>query len=215
MSKLIPTNIILRDDFITVPDLVREMALKSGFGKWNPGKADVGGDEYKGACFWGLHAPLTRALTLAVQRPIYVNNMSFRVMNTDNETAVVHSDFLSGNYTCVYFLTDHPEHKDHGLGFYKHIETGWTRTKSWEWLNRPENKTWFDTMKRDTHEYKEGVWEKVGFIPGKKNRAVIFDSAIFHRRSPPQGIGTTPEDGRMIWVCHFAVEGDPQIVGGG
>lgn len=207
MSALIPRNIEVLDDFIPDPERARAIALKSGFGKWTPNKGDIGGDEYKGACFWGQHAPLTRALTLAVKTSIYINNMAFRVMTEDTERAVVHSDFLSGNYTCIVFLTDH-DRPDHGTGFFKHLETGWTRMPTWEWLNKPEHSTLFATMKRDCHEYQEGVWEELMFVEGKKNRAMIFDSPIFHCRSPKTGIGTTPEDARMIWVCHFAVEGD-------
>lgn len=208
MSALIPTNITVFDDFIPDPDRARAIALKSGFGKWMPNKGDIGGDEYKGACFWGQHAPLTRALSLALKTPIYVNNMAFRVMNEDTERAIVHSDFLSGNYTAIVFLTDHPDRPDHGTGFFRHKQTGWTRMPSWEWLNQPENKDAFETLKHDCHEHCPENWEQAWFCEGKKNRAVVFDSPIFHCRSPERGIGTTPEDGRMIWVCHFAVEGD-------
>lgn len=207
MSALIPENIKVIDNFIPDPDRARAIALKSGFGKWTPNKGDIGGDEYKGACFWAQHAPLTRGIALALNASVYINNMSFRVMTEDTERAVVHSDFLSGNYTCIVFLTEH-DREDHGTGFYKHIETSWTRTPSWEWLNRTENKHYFETLKRDCHEYKEGVWEQLMFVAGKKNRAMVFDSNIFHCRSPKTGIGTTPEDGRMIWVAHFAAEGD-------
>ena len=125
--------------------------------------------------------------------------------------------FCPGSYTCIVFLTDHPGRDDHGTGFFRHIETGWTRMPTWEWLNEAENKKCFDLLKKDCHEYVDGVWEQVGYVPGKKNRAIIFDSPIFHCRSPMTGIGSTPEDGRMIWVCHFAVEEDSlkTSVGGG
>lgn len=211
MSSLIPEELKVIDNFIPDPDRARAIALKSGFGKWHPNKGDIGGDEYKGACFWAQHAPLVRGISIALDKPIYVNNMAFRVMNEDTERAVVHSDFLSGNYTCIVFLTDHPDRPDHGTGFYKHNVTGWTRSPSWDWLTRPENKTEFETLKRDCHEYKEGVWTQIGFVHGKKNRAMIFDSPLFHCRSPWTGIGITPEDGRMIWVAHFAIEEDAHV----
>jgi hypothetical protein len=208
MSALIPESLKVLDNFLPDPDRARAIALKSGFGKWTPNKGDMGGDEYKGACFWAQHAPLTRALSLALKAPIYINNMAFRVMTEDTERAVVHSDFLSGNYTCIVFLTDHEGREDHGTGFYKHLETGWIRSPSWEWLKQPEHEHHFETLKRDCHEYREGVWEQGAFVKGKKNRAIIFDSPLFHCRSPSTGIGTTPEEARMIWIAHFAVEGD-------
>jgi hypothetical protein len=154
---------------------------------------------------------LTRALTLAVKTPVYINNMAFRVMTEDTEPAVVHADFLSGNYTCIVFLTDHGR-ADHGTGFFKHIETGWTRMPSWEWLTNRENEAAFNMIKRDCHEYRADVWEQLMFVEGKKNRAMIFDSPIFHCRSPKNGIGTNPEEGRMIWVAHFMTEGDSNHV---
>jgi hypothetical protein len=47
------------------------------------------------------------------------------------------------------------------------------------------------------------VWECVEFVPGVYNRALIFEAPLFHSRHPKHGFGSTAEDGRMVWVCHY------------
>jgi hypothetical protein len=32
---------------------------------------------------------------------------------------------------------------------------------------------------------------------------VVFDAPKFHARRPKNGFGSTPEDGRLVWACHF------------
>jgi hypothetical protein len=54
------------------------------------------------------------------------------------------------------------------------------------------------------------AWEEVAFIAGKFNRAVIFEAPLFHSRVPREGFGSTPEDGRMVWVSHFHLLRGPQ-----
>lgn len=61
----------------------------------------------------------------------------------------------------------------------------------------------FEQLKKDMVDRTPDVWEQVGYVEGKYNRAVIFDAPLFHSRFPVEGIGSTPEEGRLVWVSHF------------
>lgn len=61
----------------------------------------------------------------------------------------------------------------------------------------------FEELKEDMVSRDADKWDLLTFVEGKYNRAVIFDAPLFHSRYPVEGIGTTPEDGRLIWASHF------------
>ena len=177
---------------------MRASALEAGFGTWKPNKGEVGSSIYDGMCFWGDHDQGVRQLVAFHKRPVFPASMFFRVTNLDTEAAYVHSDREAGDYTAIIYLSDH---KDSGTGFYKHRKTGMTRMPSFaEMAKRPK---WFEKFKTEMVEGKDEHWERIAFVAGKYNRALIFEAPLFHARSPKHGFGSTPEDGRMVWVCHY------------
>ena len=189
------------DDFVSDPDSLRESALESGFGTWRPNKGEVGSSVYEGMNFWGDHAMGLRALTRHHRRPIFPNSMFFRVCSADTEAAYVHSDREAGDYTAIVYLSKHDE--ESGTGFYRHIESGETRMRSFaEMAQDPE---WFAKFKTEMVEGRPEVWECWKFVSGNFNRALIFEAPLFHSRHPKHGYGSTAEDGRMVWVCHYSL----------
>lgn len=191
------------DNFVSTPDKVRESALLSGFGTWRPNKGEVGSSIYDGMSFWGDHGILLRALDQATQHTIFPNSMFFRVTNEDTEGAYVHSDREAGDYTAIVYLSEHEEGSS-GTGFYRHRESGLTRMPSFaELATQPE---FFEKLKREMVLGSDEHWEQVKFVPGDFNRALIFEAPLFHARSPKNGFGRTPEEGRMVWACHFGVQ---------
>jgi hypothetical protein len=122
---------------------VRASALASGFGTWKPSKGEVGSSVYDGMNFWGKHSILLHALSCYIGRPIFPNNMFFRVTNKDTEAAYVHSDRESGDYTCIVYLSDHEERS--GTGFYRHKETGMTHMPSF--AEMAQDPTAFEKLK--------------------------------------------------------------------
>jgi hypothetical protein len=193
---------IIIDQFTTRIDEVRSSALASGFGTWRPNKGEVGSSVYDGMNFWGKHSVMLVALANAIGRPVFPNNMFFRVTNQDTEAAYVHSDRESGDYTCIAYLSDHRERS--GTGFYRHRETGMTHMPSFAQLS--EDPPLFDRLKQQMVAGSDADWEQLDFVRGLYNRAVIFDAPRFHARSPRHGFSDNAEDGRMVWVCHFVTE---------
>lgn len=188
------------DNFCPRIDEVRASALASGFGTWRPNKGEVGSSVYDGMNFWGRHSLLLVSLSFFVGRPVFPNNMFFRVTNTDTEGAYVHSDRESGDYTCIVYLSDHGNAHT-GTGFYRHRESGMTHMPSFAAMS--EDQAAFDKLKKQMVEGSDTDWELLDFVHGIYNRAVIFDAPRFHARHPKNGFAATAEAGRMVWVCHF------------
>jgi hypothetical protein len=194
--------ITIIDGFTPYIDDVRQSALDAGFGTWRPSKGEVGSSVYDGMNFWGKHSILLHALTCAMGRPIFPNSMFFRVTNEATESAYVHSDREAGDYTCIVYLSDHKEIS--GTGFYRHRHTGMTHMPSFD--DMKQDATAFDLLKAQMVKGSEEDWELLDFVRGNYNRALIFDAPRFHARSPKNGFSTTPEDGRLVWACHFVTE---------
>lgn len=190
------------DRFTPLIDVARESALVSGFGTWRPNKGEVGSSVYQGMNFWGRHSIFLHALTHTMGRPIFPNNMFFRVTNQDTEAAYVHSDREAGDYTCIVYLSDHTDVS--GTGFYRHRETGMTEMPSFADL--AQDQPLFDQLKKQMVKGSEEDWEQLDFVRGLYNRAVIFDAPLFHARTPRHGFADSAEDGRMVWVCHFVTQ---------
>ena len=179
---------------------VRNSALASGFGAWVPASAEVGSGRYEGMNFMCEHAIMLHALAGALGKIVIPNSMFCRVTNKDTEKAYVHSDREAGSYTCIVYLSDHPG-SNSGTGFYRHRETGMTSMPSFAELR--QNPDFFEKLKKQMVEGDEKDWELMDFCAGSFGKALIFDAPLFHARNPKNGFGTTSEEGRMVWVCHF------------
>lgn len=191
--------ITIIDDFCPRIDEVRASALASGFGTWKPNKGEVGSSLYEGMNFWGKHSLLVNALSFYIGRPVFPNNMFFRVTNADTEAAYVHSDRESGDFTCIVYLSDHAEQS--GTGFYRHRESGMTHMPTFAQM--AQDRDAFERLKVQMVSGSESDWEQLDFVRGLYNRGVVFDAPRFHARCPRHGFAETVEAGRMVWVCHF------------
>lgn len=199
--KEVPSPFTVIDNFTPNPDRLRQSALESGFGSWRPNKGEVGSSVYEGMNFWGDHAMPLRELVKAHGMMIYPNSMFFRVCNADTEGAYVHSDREAGEYTAIVYLSKHDQ--ESGTGFYRHRASGQTRMRSFaEMAQSPE---WFAKFKTEMVEGKPEIWECMEFVRGIYNRALIFEAPLFHSRHPKHGFGSSAQDGRMVWVCHYSL----------
>jgi hypothetical protein len=201
-------GVAMVDGFSPFADAARASALAAGFGTWRPNKGEVGSSIYDGMGFWGDHAKMLLPLMQHMGAPVIPNSMFFRVTNENTEAAYVHSDREAGQFTCVAYLSDHGE-SESGTGFYRHRRTGMTRMPSFdEMRSDPEE---FERLKVEMVRGAEEDWERIAFVKGEFNRAVIFEAPLFHARSPRHGFSLTPEEGRMVWVSHFMLwQGEPR-----
>ena len=186
------------DDFCGQAEQVAASAHASGFGKWAPTKGEVGSSIYEGMSFWGDHAAMLRCLAMAVGGPVVPNSMFFRVTNVGMEQAYIHSDRESGNHTCIAYLSDHTQ--ESGTAFFRHKRTGLTAMPSFAEMR---DSGLMGELRDDMVSRDPDKWEQLDFVRGLYNRALIFPAPLFHSRFPLDGIGDTPEAGRLIWASHF------------
>ncbi|MEW9570536.1 DUF6445 family protein [Rhodanobacter sp. Si-c] len=186
------------DNFCEDVEAVRQSALAAGIGTWRPNQGEVGSSVYEGMGFWGEHALMVRALMRATGGIVIPNALFFRSTNVGMEKAYIHSDRESGNHTCICYLTEHPE--PYGTAFYRHKRTGLCEMPSFQQMTAMGI---LDELKADMVSRDPDKWEQLDFVCGAKNRALIFQAPLFHSRMPIEGLGNLPENGRMVWACHF------------
>ena len=186
------------DNFCQDLERVKESAFAAGFDTWRPNKGEVGSSVYEGMGFWGDQAYMVASLMRAMGGVVVPNTMYFRVTNVGMEKAYIHSDRESGSHTCVCYMTDHEE--ESGTAFFKHKRTGLTAMPSFADM---ADMGILDELKEDMVSRDPDKWVQLDYVRGAKNRALIFNAPMFHSRFPLQGIGSTAEDGRLVWVSHF------------
>lgn len=186
------------DDFCDHMELVKESAHAAGFSTWLPNKGEVGSSVYEGMGFWGEHSLMLRSLIMATGRVLVPNSMFFRITNEGMEKAYIHSDRETGDHTCVVYMTEHTEPS--GTAFYRHKRTGLAEMPS---FNDMAKAGILEELKADMVSRDPDKWEMLDYVEGKYNRALIFKAPLFHSRYPIEGIGSSEEDGRMVWVSHF------------
>lgn len=189
---------LVQDDFCDNIDEVRASVIAAGVGTWKPNKGEVGSSIYEGMGFWGQHASMLRCLIGATGSIVVPNSMFFRLTNVGMEKAYIHSDRMSGAYTCIAYLSEHDEQS--GTAFYKHKPTGLVEMPTFQDM---ADMGILESLKADMVSRNPDNWELLDFVEGKYNRAVVFDAPLFHSRYPIEGIGTTEQDGRLIWASHF------------
>ena len=186
------------DNFCDDLERVKDSAFAAGFDTWNPNKGEVGSSIYEGMGFWGNHARMVAALMRATNGIVIPNSMFFRVTNVGTEQAYIHSDRESGNHTCVAYLTKHEE--ESGTAFFQHKRTGLVAMPSFAELHESGL---MDELREDMVSRDPDKWVQLDYVRGVKNRALIFDAPLFHSRFPLDGIGSSFETGRLVWVSHF------------
>lgn len=186
------------DDFCPDHARVKASAFAAGFDTWRPNRGEVGSSVYEGMGFWGDHALMLHGLTRAVGGVVVPNAMFFRVTNRGMEKAYIHSDRESGNHTCVAYLTEHTE--DSGTAFFMHKRTGLREMPSFAEM---AERGILDEMKADMVSRDPDKWVQTDYVRGALNRALIFRAPLFHSRFPLEGIGQSPDEGRLVWACHF------------
>lgn len=181
---------IVINDFLKNAEEVRELALASTFIDWT----GYDGEVYKRICIADI--PGLKERLEEVMGPVNILGMGFR-LNYEKElpNAAIHTDVGWGTHALVLYLSDGPS----GTAFWKHNATSEIRLK-------PNDLTIFNKVK---HDWDSGdKWTMDGYSHMRFNRALIYESELFHSRYPFEGFGTTPEDGRLIAVAFFTPTGE-------
>lgn len=117
----------------------------------------------------------------------------------------VHSDDICAKFASVLYLNP-PEQCYGGTAFWKHRSMKIDRLPSREALKTQgiNDDEFYRSM---TQAWKElSHWEQVGLVPMRWNRFITYPTCLFHSRFPFEAFGTSPENGRLIWICFYDLE---------
>lgn len=113
--------------------------------------------------------------------------------------AAVHSDLGWGTHALVLYLSDPPMGANQcGTAFWRHNATGAHRID-------PGDFDLLDEIQVDWND--ESAWTQRARVPMQFNRALIYESALFHSRYPFEAFGDNAETGRLIAVAFFTPRG--------
>ena len=101
-----------------------------------------------------------------------------------------HTDNSMGTYSMMLYLQDFP---DAGTGFARHIETGVTSSC-----------VGAETLEKTIDDCNDdSKWQLYKMVCMVKNKAVIFDSSLFHVALPIGGFGEA-DKARTVLTCFFS-----------
>lgn len=173
------------DNFLPDAAAVRAAALCAPF----EDKLGPDGEVYKRVCVTDVPG-LIPALEAAVG-PVEMLLTAYRLnFNGENPNAAIHSDIGWGTHALVLYLCD----GEGGTAFWKHKATGEHRIE-------PGDVPLWHAVRDDWN--RPEAWDMHALAELKFNRAVIYESALFHSRHPFAAFGSGPEDGRLIAVAFF------------
>lgn len=177
------------DDFLPDAAAVREQAIAADYVDYRAHDGEV----YRRV--WIGKVPGLIAAVEDAMGPVDMLGMGYRLNYAgEKPNSLIHSDLGWGTHAAVIYLADNP---DSGTAFWRHRMTGRQRIDS-------DDYGLFDEIKADWNT--QEAWDRTHFVPMAMNRAVIYESAMFHSRYPFEAFGSTPQDGRLIAVAFFNVK---------
>lgn len=182
---------------------VREAVIHGQFGAYT----GPDGATYTGISTYPVpHWP--KLIEQAIGQEINVKLTCFR-LNLKGELphSWVHSDDICAKYASVLYLNT-PEQCQGGTAFWEHRDLGLKSLPSREQLEQfgwnPD--FFYDRM---TLEWKlKEKWQMYLHILMRFNCFITYPTSLFHSRFPFEGFGTSPADGRLIWVAFYDVRGE-------
>jgi hypothetical protein len=113
-------------------------------------------------------------------------------------TNYIHADNAVCKYALVWYLNEPPCKT--GTKFWKHKATG---ADHMPW---PVPQDLWDAVDTDTKD--ESKWEETGYVEAKANRALLFDSQLFHSRWPKDLPMEEDDEPRLVFVGFFNNAGE-------
>lgn len=188
---------VVIDNFFDNPELEREKALEAQY-------IDVGHDGfiYPGLSLTEDPASVNKikeALQADAPKQVTVTYRQYTPEIENKQATFIHNDSNIGTISAIAFLA---HHKDSGLAFWRHKETGWVGQPTVEELGNYKDSP--DLWIRIHEEGKDpSKWELLEVVPMKFNRCVAFLSKNYHSRWPREPIGQSIEDSRLIKVFFY------------
>jgi len=186
----VKTSLIVADDFIPGPDMLRRRALLSDFQT-----REFQGVNYKGVGVTNQPHDMEERIGRLLGAPVKIDGSFYRTGSIGNDpTTYIHADRNCAEYAGVLYLNT-PEQCHGGTAFWRHRES------HLEELPSASSEDFYAKLNRNGQH--EDFWEMVGLVSMKFNRFVCYPSKLFHSRYPKDCWGDTLETGRLIHTVFF------------
>lgn len=196
------TSLIVVDDFLTDPSLLRQAAMGMEFpalqGQF-PGRNSL-----RRARLEGLDeriSQLTGESLAAVERGL--SHAKFRItLAGDKGLGDIHIDHHA-SWSGILYLS-RPEDCEGGTDFFRHLPTGTERAplnqKELEAMGYQDPQTMADEIiNRDGRD--RSKWELVMRVPMRYNRLLLLRPWLWHTAGP--GFGQSLENGRLVYLLFY------------
>lgn len=174
--------LIVVDDFLLSPLDVRQHALSQEFYDWE----GPDGQTYQRVC--AAEVPGLKEAIEAEMGPCDWLLTGYR-LNYGGEppNQAIHADLGWGTHAAVVYLSEGPG----GTAFWRHLPTGSTHY-------HPDD---YEAVIKDVDNPDQ--WEMRIMVGARPNRALIYESDMFHSRYPFEAYGDSMETGRLIAIAFF------------
>jgi hypothetical protein len=201
-----PTSLLVIDDFLDDPHLLRDAALRLRYpevkGKY-PGRNSVERIDL------GLDGEVSRLVgeRLVPLTDGHAHGKCRIALASDVGTANVHVD--ASHWSGILYLS-RPEDCRGGTEFFRHIPTNTDRTclsneESAAKFGAPSAQRWLeDLLERDTNDASK--WEMTMRVPMRFNRLVLLRPWLWHTAGA--SFGDTLENGRLVYLMFFRLGGE-------
>lgn len=198
-------DILIREDTLKYPHLVREAAVRSEYKELN----------YRdGATYKHIsteHQPDLRGLLRELlDDEVEVTERYFR-MDLDGELPhnICHADTIAADYVALLYLSDPKDAPNHsGTAFWKHRLYGLSGMPT---ESESEQLGWNheELCGRIQQDWTNpDVWELTLHVSCQYNRLLVYPTSRFHSRYPFQGGGAGRGNGRIIHLSFFSFSKD-------
>ncbi len=193
------TSLIIVDDFLDDPFVLRNAALKQGYPKLITPMAYPGRDSQHKQVVNGFDEKISELIGHRVEPANLASHAKFRLaLEGDKGTESVHIDPV--NWTVLLYLTL-PEHCRDGTHLFRHIETNsdhapYNAEQLADMGFASEDDFMENLLARDTND--PSKWEHLTTIPMRFNRLVILRPQQYHDAG--LSFGDCPENGRLVYI---------------
>ena len=184
-------HIAVFDDFFTDPNSVLDNII---LGEFSDVESPFDGVTYP-ALQLKPNVDLKPVIEKILGEKIFVVTTFARLTSSAQPAAPnqIHPDtVMSTHALLIYVSKDWAE--GHGTSFWSHGKWGPSHDPRVQ-----DNQE----LQRDSND--ESKWLRKSLVQGAFNRALFYDSKLFHRAEPVGGFGSGPADGRIVLTCFFNI----------
>lgn len=183
-------HIAIFDDFFADPTDTLKQLRQAGFrdvvSEWD-------GVTYPGICQMGNHI-FAGSLRKILGHEIETVATFARLTSAQEKPAPnqIHPDTVMSQYALLIYMSEKWP-AGSGTSFWDHKTEGRYHTEL----------TNHETVKRDSNDRTQ--WLEYFRTEAKQNRALLYDSRLYHCAEPVGGFGSGPEDGRIVITSFFNI----------